>query len=920
MAGDETRPSAASLSDCRTAKLSGTIAARYDASDNRLIGQTFGPYEVVARLGAGGMGEVFRARDTRLDREVALKVLPAGTANDPAASARFDREARAIASLNHPNICALYDVGHEQGCTYLVMELLEGETLHQRLARGPIDSRVLLDLCTALADGLDAAHARGFVHRDLKPANIFLTRHGQAKILDFGLAKAIDVPQADAETRIGDDPLTSPGSTVGTVAYMSPEQLRGDVVDARSDLFSLGLVFYEMATGRRAFPGSTTAVVSAAILHNEPPAPRTVNAGLPPKFEDVILKAIEKDRDLRYQTAAELRTDLRRLKRTASDVVDAVITSDPKAPRAEAAVSDSRIVLGVAKRHRVKIALAAVVAVAVVAASLWGLTPNRAASPPREIDIQPLTAVGDACCAGISPDGAFVAFVRNRNGASSVWVRQIASGSAVEIVPATPGRDIRSVTVTPDGAFVDFTSRDSGEAAFDLWRVPFLGGQRRLLIASVWSGLGWSADGRSMAFIRRLADASSSVVVANADGASERVVATRRSPTEFVNVNFRVRPIARPAWSGDGRILHVVGITRTPERQGNAYEIVSLDVATGAERRVLPIKDGGAFDLARLDDTKVLVNAQLTESRPQFVLWEPEAGELKPILHDLASFHGINLTADRTRGVAQRTDARSGIWLGTAAGEHMTQVVEDSTTEPSVAAVDNDGVVYYAVTLPGGLHAIYRLPTAIKSEPTPVVEHGLVPRLTADGRTVYFTHTGPTRAYMRMASDGSRVETVTDMVVQSPAMTADGRTLYFTSTQGGAFTLWSLAVPGGTPRNLGHTGMTNWFSISPDGRTGAFTDKTRATVLCDLPDCTNVRPSGTDAWGFFTPDGRGLAYISRDDPRNVWVQPFGGKPRPLTHFSDQYVINDFSFSRDGRRLVVTRNATTSDIVMIKGLR
>jgi eukaryotic-like serine/threonine-protein kinase len=900
--------------------LSGTIAARYDASDSCLIGQTFGPYEVVARLGAGGMGEVFRARDTRLDREVALKVLPAGTADDPSASARFDREARAIASLNHPNICALYDVGHEQGRTYLVMELLEGETLHQRLARGPIDSRMLLDLSTALADGLDAAHARGFVHRDLKPANIFLTRHGQAKILDFGLAKTIDAPQGEAETRVADNPLTSPGSAVGTVAYMSPEQLRGEMVDARSDLFSLGVVFYEMATGRRAFSGSTTAVVSAAILHDEPPAPHTVNAALPPKFEDVILKAIEKDRDLRYQTATELRTDLRRLKRTSASDVVAAVTSDRQVPRADAAVSDSRIVLGVAKRHPVKIAVAAILGVTVVAAAIWGITQNRGASAPPEIDIQPLTAVGDACCAGISPDGAFVAFVRNRNGASSVWVRQIASGSAVEVVPATPGRDIRSVTVTPDGAFVDFTSRDSGEAAFDLWRVPFLGGQRRPLISGVWSGVGWSADGRSMAFIRRSADGSSSVVTANADGANERVVATRRNPTEFVNVNFRVRPIARPAWSGDGRILHVLGITRTLERQANPYEIVSLDVATGAERAVMPIQDGGAFDLARLDDTTVLVNAQLTATTSQFFFWHSTAGQLKPVLADLASFSGINLTADRTRGVAQRTEARSGIWLGTAAGEQMTQVIEDSTAQPSVASVDNDGVVYYSATQPGGFQVIYRLPTATKSEPTIVVERGTVARLTADGRTVYFNRAVPKRAYMRMSSDGSRVETITEMPVQSASVTSDGKTLYFTSTQGGTYTLWSIALPDGTPRQLGHTGMDNRFSISPDGRTGAFVDKTRAIVLCDLPDCTNVRPSGTDAWGYFTPDGRGLAYISRDDPRNVWVQPFGGKARPLTHFSGRYVINDLQFSRDGRRLVVTRIDTTSDIVMIKGLR
>ena len=883
-----------------------------------MIGQTLGPYEITARLGAGGMGEVFRARDTRLGRDVALKVLPAGTANDPAAAARFDREARAIASLNHPNICALYDVGHDHGRTYLVMELLEGETLHQRLARGPVDWATLLDLSTALADGLEAAHARGFVHRDLKPANIFLTRHAQVKILDFGLAKAIDSPDSDSETRVADDPITSPGSAVGTVAYMSPEQLRGDVVDARSDLFSLGVVLYEMATGRRAFTGSTTAVISAAILHGEPPAPRTVIANIPPKFEDAILKAIEKDRDLRYQTAAELRTDLRRLKRTSASDVVAMPADVGGAPRPEAAMSDSRVVLGVAKRHRIKIAVAAVAIVATIAAGIWWLTAGRGTPAPTDVDIQPLTAAGDACCAGISPDGAFVAFVRNRGGASSVWVRQIASGSAVEIVPPTPGRDIRSVSVSPDGAFVDFTSRDSGEAAFDLRRVPFLGGQPpRPLISSVWSGLGWSADGRSMAFIRRSGEATS-VVVANADGANERVVATRSRSAEFVNVGFRVQPIARPAWSSDGTRLYVVGIARTPERASNAYEIVTLDVKTGTER-VLPL-EGSAFDLARLGDAAVLVNGQTLQSPPQFFRWNPAASDMKPVLHDLASFYGINLTADRTRGVAQRTDERSGIWLGTAAGDAMTQVVEDSTAQPAIAAVDNDGVVYYGAILPGGHSAIYRLQTATRSDPVMVIEPGGGPRLGPDGR-IYFNRAVPKRAFMRVATDGSRVETIAeDSVLLSPAVPSDGRTLYFTSTEGGAYTLWSMPVSGGTPRKLGHTGMDIRFAISSDGRTGAFIDRTRAVVLCDLPDCTNVRPSGTDVWGRFTPDGLGLVYMPREDPGNLWVQPFGGKARPLTRFSDKYRINDFSFSADGRRLVMTRIVTTSDIVMLKGLR
>ena len=286
-------------------------------------GTRLGPYEIVSSLGAGGMGEVYRARDTRLEREVAVKILPAAFTDSPSARERFQREARAVAALQHPNICTIFDVGEtSEGQTYLVMELLQGETVQQRLTRGPFDAALLVDTATALADALHAAHAARIVHRDIKPANIQLTARGP-KILDFGLAKALTVVAPDASMQPTLAPralLTDPGSTVGTVAYMSPEQLRGEELDARTDLFSLGLVLYEMATGRPAFPGATSAVISAAILHQQPPPPRQVRLDLSPRFEDVVLKAIEKDRSLRYQHASEMRTDIQRLKRDSDSV------------------------------------------------------------------------------------------------------------------------------------------------------------------------------------------------------------------------------------------------------------------------------------------------------------------------------------------------------------------------------------------------------------------------------------------------------------------------------------------------------------------------------------------------------------------------------------------------------------------------
>ena len=885
----------ADAADANDDALSASIV--FAPGESVFIGQTLNHYRVLERLGSGGMGEVFVAEDTKLGRKVALKVLPPDVALDFDRRRRFEGEARAIAALHHPNIVTVYSIEEapstisgQSGVPFITMELVEGSPLAAIIPPGGLPRERLFRLGTAIADAVTVAHQHGIVHRDLKPANVMVTPDDGIKVLDFGLAKlrgqsgspAANDPAA-ALQRVGDSMLW------GTVSYMSPEQAQGKAADERSDVFSLGIMLYEMATGERPFKGSSTVSILSSILNDTPPPVTALNPALPAAFSRIVGRALEKDPEQRFQTAAELRDGLASIARG---------------------------------RRRPFVAAIGALGTLVVVGGMATVVSRRDPGPApfEHFRMTRLTTNGTVVRAAISRDGRHVLQVVRDGGSQSLWVQQTGAVDAVQIVP--PAEVLYAgVTPSPDGNDAYFVTYPKDANIASLYRVPVRGGVPVKILENIDTGVSFSPDSKRFAFVRGFTGGTA-VVIANADGTGETIVTRRTRPMAYL--------LTAPAWHPDGQTLAVSAID---ERQPGRTTVLGLLAGNGHERVIAEPDWAGIRGLAWLPDGRGLVvtAVQPTGSPASGQIWyvPMKTGVARRVTNDLTDYSALSISADARTLVAVQAEGEGHLWTSNPDGSNAIQITSGSRSADGFGGLSwtPEGRIVF-VARRGEAPDIF-IADADGSNQRPLVTDRSVksdPVVTPDGRRLLFTSRRDLTSHIfSMDLRGGAVSPLTQGEGElTPIPSPDGKWVYFATRDRARYfraNLWRIPAEGGERSAVAGNGIQP-LALSPDGRilAGNLWDDTTqrvrlATVSLDGNEPVRMFPLGprTVAW---TPDGR-LTYVENvRGIGNVWELPLDGTPpRQLTRFLTDRVIA-FAWSPDGTKLAAARGKMTSDVVMI----
>jgi len=935
-------------------------------------GTRFGRYEVRSQIGEGGMGEVYLAHDTQLDRVIALKILTAEVAQDQQRLHRFLQEARAASSLSHPNVAHIYEIGEANGAHFIAMEYVEGKPLELKTSGRALAVGEILEIAIQIADALDEAHAKGITHRDIKSSNIMITSRGRVKVLDFGLAK-LALPMGSDEPASGSEIATrvktSPGIVMGTVNYMSPEQAMGREVDHRTDIFSFGVVLYEMATGRLPFAGNTITETIDRIAHTQPEAIARLNYNVPPELDVIVKKALRKDRDERYQTVHDALVDLKDLKREV-DLAASLERSTPPASRstevftslsqpaigsasvssktqtgavpAAHPTSSAEYVVGEIKRHKIGVGvLAVLIVVGLMASGFWiyKLVTSKKSTSASSIKFTRLTSggrVGNEIIGGgaaVSPDGKYLSFWTTDEGKSSLYLRQVSTNSLIRILGPLDG-SYGGSTFSPDGEHIYFTGNNKSDTEGALFRISTLGGTPQRILQGISSPVTFSPDGKEIAYARIVPTNGESFLLAtNTDGSgTPRTLATRKLPEYF--------SIDGPSWSPDGRVIAIGAASLSG---GNATStIVEVPATGGKERsitapqwsyvsRVMWLHDGSGVVMTLFSSYNSMGTQIWLVSYPD--------GTARRITNDLNGYgeQSLGVTADAKTIVTVQNDYTRTIWAlaSNETGNQPRQISNGKYEGAWSLSTTPDGRVIY-LDPTGEANEIWIMKSD-GSEKKQLTSDAFLKdnaSVSPDGRYVVFSSDrSGTFSIWRMDIDGNNQKQLTQesTFATGPVCSADSKWVVFQSFQSGNFYLKKVSIDGGATTQISDM-ICALPDISPDGKsiacisvqTGIFKQKlailpfegSQPLKLFDLP-ATYKFDSGVK----WSPNGREITYI--DDSGafcNIGaISIDSGTSRVLTKFKSDR-ISRFAWSRDGNQIFLGRGPTLVDVVLIKDFR
>ena len=949
-----------------------------------LTGRTVSHYRVLEIIGGGGMGVVYCAEDLKLGRRVALKFLPEELGSEPQALERFSREARAASSLDHPNICHIYEFGEHEGRPFIVMQLMEGQTLRDRLAAVAEEQRALslgelLDIAIQVSEGLQAAHEKGIIHRDIKPANIFITNKGGVKILDFGLAKlmepgeeteasqtegtivsrrseaprdahiakdqsGVSIPRPAAQGQGGsigmtdrkspvEATLTRTGVAMGTAGYMSPEQVRGEKLDARADVFSFGLVLYEMATGQRAFTGETAAMAHNAILYRSPIPVQSLNSAVPERLQTLISEMLEKDRARRCPSAAEAGEELKSVRREL-EAADFAATS-PRAgispPLAEegtrqaAGSSDAHARLAPAARPFLRLSYAVLAVLAALAVVGWLVYPNAIHPASQQVaqTVIRLTEDGGTFGPGaLSADGRYFVYQKKADGKFSLWFQQVSTGSSLKI---TPDLDVNvsDVSISPDNGLVYYELYDMERKENRLYRVPTLGGTPELFLTRTVGTVAFSPDATKIAYKRLGEKGKFEVVVANPD---------RSEPQVWYSREMNVDDIARsaPAWSPDGKLI---AISRWVLLKQGGFSAVSFVRADGHVSE-LKVNSIDVEKLVWLGDGTALAfvgNPAGPEPEHIFLVSYP-GGNITRISNDTSNYdgHSLSITADGKAILAISGITRTSLWLATEGFRNVRQLPSTGVQ----IGLDFDGRQVVYVSNVGEEAAIWR--TGIDGAPSSRISPVELtvsgrPALSPDGRELAVAaakHHTQQGIWIGDIEGGTFRQLTGSEYGLDPLFSSDGKEILFDREDSDSQRhLFRIPVSGGPAARVSDLPIGHAWSIAGDSILCSFFDPAashfrRGIVSLHSGQLLRALNFPGRTWGLiFTPDGQSITYVdNHDGSSNIWSVPTeGGTPRKLTDFTSQDIF-DFAWSRDGKQLVLSRGTQYSDAVLIRNFR